>query len=650
MGNISEYNISFDIAALALSLVVLVYYKLKKKLVTEHTKWFEVLLWLSSLTALFDIFTVFGYEFNELVLLNNIINTIYLLLFGSIPYVYYIYYGSGLRLRSEMGLINKFLSFVPIMIEYIFVVLSPATGLVFYFDENGEYHHGSCFIVLYVVASIYLLATLVLAIKYRNTLSKGTRVVVYCYNIACLIAILLQFVMPKQLLLQFVLSLAVLLVYLSLENPKDEEDKQIGAYNRNAFIKLVTESFKQDKHFYLIGVQMFGYHELRETLGNESDNAIKRTIIDKLISKNKRLKVFSLDNDKLAIYTLEDDSNIEDITEEIKEAFSKTFRYNQIDVKVSTNICYIDCPDDIDNVDEALDLIEFLSTTYTGKEGADGIVVRASDELVSLRRREAKILSIMRKSIDNDLFEVYYQPIYSVKEDNYHSAEALIRLRDPELGFISPEEFIPMAEKNGMIVSIGEQVFRKVCKMISEEKIWEKGISFIEVNLSAVQCMEERLHDKLFGIMDEYGVPYECINLEITETATVVSKEVLWNNMQQFIDDSIFFSLDDYGMGYSNLSNVIKYPFNIIKIDKSMIWMAEHDERALKALEHTIAMVKDMDMSIVAEGVETKELVELLEKLGCDYFQGFYFSRPVPQDEFLKLLVEKNEMAKNSLE
>lgn len=141
----------------------------------------------------------------------------------------------------------------------------------------------------------------------------------------------------------------------------------------------------------------------------------------------------------------------------------------------------------------------------------------------------------------------------------------------------------------------------------------------------------------LYGIMDEYEIPYSCINLEITETT--LAKDILWNTMERMTVGGVTFSLDDYGTGYSNLTNILKYPFHIVKLDKSMVWYAMENECAMKALRHTVSMIQDLDMHIVAEGVETEEQLHILKDMGCEYLQGYYFSKPVPEREFLAKLV-----------
>jgi EAL domain-containing protein (putative c-di-GMP-specific phosphodiesterase class I) len=173
---------------------------------------------------------------------------------------------------------------------------------------------------------------------------------------------------------------------------------------------------------------------------------------------------------------------------------------------------------------------------------------------------------------------------------------------------------------------------------MSENKLWEKGIEYIEVNLSVMQCMQETLHAKLLQIMDEYKIPYNRINLEITETAAVVSNDTLKRNMDRLVEKGITFALDDFGSGYSNMAYIFDYSFDMIKLDKSMVWSAMDNEKAQKVLKHTIKMMKDMNLHIVAEGVETEEQANKLTEMGCDYFQGFLYSRPVDAEGFLKVL------------
>ncbi len=212
---------------------------------------------------------------------------------------------------------------------------------------------------------------------------------------------------------------------------------------------------------------------------------------------------------------------------------------------------------------------------------------------------------------------------------------------------ISPAEFIPIAEKSGLILPISDIIFRKVFAFIRDNELMSKGLQYIEINLSMIQCMQESFSDKLSGMMQEYGISSNRINLEVTETAAVNSPRRLRENMQELYERGIRFSLDDFGTGYSNIDSLMDLPLDMIKLDKSMIDMATYaaDDKGKIVLGSAVAMVKRMNMKIVAEGVETREQKEYLEAMGVAPLQGYYFSKPIPEEEFV-VFIEKFNVRK----
>ena len=231
-----------------------------------------------------------------------------------------------------------------------------------------------------------------------------------------------------------------------------------------------------------------------------------------------------------------------------------------------------------------------------------------------------------------------YQPIYCVEKAAYNSIEALVRYKTEEFGYIEPEEFVPLAEKNGLMLKIGSFVFREVCRFISENKLQEKGIEQVHVNLSVIQCMQEKLYEHIFDIMDHYNIDYSFINLNVTETTTIVANEVLLRNMNMMMKHNMFFSLDNYGTGLSNTNTLVKFPFKIVKLDKMLVHSAINDEKARIILHKTVTMVKDLKMKVVAEGVEDLGEYDMAIYAGCDYIQGFMFAKPLSAQEYLKFI------------
>ena len=274
---------------------------------------------------------------------------------------------------------------------------------------------------------------------------------------------------------------------------------------------------------------------------------------------------------------------------------------------------------------------------------SDNKVTLIRGEKLNMFQRERKIQEEIQKALINREFKVLYQPIWDKESDTIHSAEALVRTPIGELGFISPEEFIPISEKTGDIIEIGEFVFEEVCKMFSEHNVKQYGVEFIEVNLSTVQCMQRNLAKRFKEILDKYNVSASSINLEITESAAANSPEMFINTMSELKKLGFTFSMDDYGTGYSNLSHMYDTDFDIIKLDKSILWNSYKSKKADIILQNTVKMIKEMEHNIVIEGVETEEQKEYVSRLGCDYCQGYYFSKPVAKEEFIEYCKKYNK-------
>jgi EAL domain-containing protein (putative c-di-GMP-specific phosphodiesterase class I) len=215
-------------------------------------------------------------------------------------------------------------------------------------------------------------------------------------------------------------------------------------------------------------------------------------------------------------------------------------------------------------------------------------------------------------------------------------------MNDDKLGFVSPEEFIKVAEQTGLISQIGEIVFKKVCAFISENDPMQYGLDYIEVNLSTIQCMDPDLYDSFIRIMKKYHVPASAINFEITESAMIQNVTAMEDVTGKFRQDGFNFSLDDFGTGNSNFSYLIRYPFKLIKIDKSFLWNSEKNHKNAIVLKNMLELIKDLGKDTVVEGVETAAQRDMLRADGVRYLQGYFYSKPVPPDDFLKYLKDFN--------
>ena len=266
-----------------------------------------------------------------------------------------------------------------------------------------------------------------------------------------------------------------------------------------------------------------------------------------------------------------------------------------------------------------------------------------------MRRVDEKV----RNAVSDGNLEVYYQPIYSLKEKRFVSAEALLRLHDGDK-FIPPDLFITVAENNGSIVEIDDFVIQQVCRMISTRNIADLGIRYIELNLSVSDMLQDDIAGKLTRITESFHVQPSQINLEITETSDDTFTGVVEANVMRLSHLGFNFSLDDFGTGYSSLSRIIMMPFDIIKLDKTIVqspftMSSDIDKNnAMTLLESSADMIRQIGAETVAEGVETTEQLHKMEELGVEFIQGFYFARPMPEGDFVNAVKTMNLAAQAS--
>jgi predicted signal transduction protein with EAL and GGDEF domain len=248
--------------------------------------------------------------------------------------------------------------------------------------------------------------------------------------------------------------------------------------------------------------------------------------------------------------------------------------------------------------------------------------------------RATKLLQLetdLRRAMERDEFFVFYQPIMSLETGGLRGFEALVRWRHPEQGFIPPSDFIPVAEETGMIVQLGEYVLREACRQMRH---WEVVLPsdpplFMSVNLSVKQFSQPNLVETVAAILRETRLDSKNLKLEITESAVMENVETATELLNRLRALGLRISMDDFGTGYSSLSHLRRFPIDTLKIDRSFVTQMGDDEENAEIVRTIVGLAQNLGMDVVAEGVETPEQVATLKTLGCEYGQGYFFSKPL---------------------
>ncbi len=532
---------------------------------------------------------------------------------------------------------------LPFIAEAVLVISNFFNHKFFYYTDEGAegiiYHRGDMLWMFVVIGYYYVLFslvhTVVCYVKKRLSDVKYTALmVVFPINI---ITFQIQRLNPSLLTQMFGFAITVLILSFFVINPVENLDMETGAKSYTAFRNAIANVYMSDDDAFVVFGKLQNIASIRSALGYDMYMALLRQIADNFYSHLRGnikvdLNLFYLKNGLFA-YVIRGDYHVTTIESDVKVILPKLrdlFVVDGIRLKLDFAICGVAIPREIgsekqlvrfsETFDYAIPINEYVRYSEIAPE-KDFIVKNNIDRIIS-------------DAIQNDKFEMYYQPIYSTKEKAFISAEALIRLRDEQLGFVSPAVFIPAAEKSGSIIQIGEFVIRDVCRFLAQGDAANSGIRFVEVNLSVVQCMQANMAEKIQEILKEYNIDPNRINFEITETASDYLADAVLRTMNDISGNGNGFSLDDYGSGYSNLGRVMSFPYRIIKLDKSLV-DGLGDPRSYEVMRQTIILLKSLGAEIVVEGVEDEAKAIWFAEMGCEYIQGYYYAKPMPEREFI---------------
>ena len=639
-----EKIVYFDYAAIVILGVLIVSFITRKMLKGRLNRDFLFLVVTAFLTTIFDVYAVAFDRFGDTFYVGKyVFHTLYLL-FHSCTLPFYLIFVIGITGSAHKTTKNpsyKILMALPLEFEVFMLALNLFRHVVFHFDENGTYVRGSFFWVNYVVALFYLVASVIHLIHYRKTLQAGRFASIFLMIPAIILAVAVQFVFPELLIESFVISICSLYVCLVVIRPEENIDSETGLLRLPAYVDTIRKAEITKRHMVFVFIDISNFRTLNRSLGYRSSSSLFLEVA-KMISeecRNNRIhaEYYYIGEGKYRLIVENNDRPlVPEFAKTIQKKLSDGFTFREIEISLLANVSVAHWPENLQDEKGVM----LFGSQFDELNYRQGVIY--AKEIMSKKNFDIlkDLDGILEDALTTRKFEVYYQPIYSLKKKRFTTAEALIRLKTEEHGFIPPDLFIPVAEQNGTIHRIGRFVLEEVCRFIASDEFKDLQIDVIDVNLSAIQCLEKNLAREISMILGTYNIRPEQINLEITETAAAFEQNEMLTNIENLSARGFHFSLDDYGTGYSNISRAIEMPLSVVKLDKSITRIDENTKFYAIGM-NTIRMIKDMNMDIVAEGIEDEETLRKFEEMGCDYIQGFYFSKPLPKDEFIQFIHEQ---------
>lgn len=528
----------------------------------------------------------------------------------------------------------KRMLFVLIIFYTLIVIVNLKTGVLFWFDEAGKYHRGFLNSIGYGIVLLELLFMFICLFKYRSSVGKEMKHTFKMFPSIVVALIFIQVFNPEILLNGLIVAFVDVILFVSFFGQRRENDSVTGAGNRDGLFKELALRIGVRQKFQILLVVPKDFRVINQRHGHEMGNEFLYSIAAWMEETYKEAAIFRYIGVSFAVVLpYRNQQQSEKYVQEFQKRFNETWKVGpNEEVLVSSFSDVIYEGEDL----RENQIMEFLDYMLSFTKRSRQRYIHFDDVFADRFLRRRIITELLRKTAKEQVFETWYQPVYFSGEERCFSAEALVRMKDDKGRFIPLDEFIPIAEEIGVVNDIFWQVLEQVCRLI---KTYPKlPVESVSVNMSVAQFEEPELVQKINKLFKKWGIEPKKVKFEITERVIAFDAVQVKNIIRDMEEYGFRFYLDDFGTGYSNFASVVQYHFECIKLDKSLIHIVEEDKKGHDMVRGLIRLFHEMGLVVVAEGTETKEQANMLLELGADRIQGFYYAKPMPENELLDFM------------
>ncbi len=622
------WNYNLVIPNFCVLITFLIFYFSKPRLPVKINRSFIRILIVEMIAIGTDVISSLCLEHHELYpnIFLRLVNILFFATFLLRSFFFFLLTCDALKIRIAKTPVLAFLWGTVLIATELISVLNIHWDLLFSITEKG-FARASYYNIIYVCAFFYVSVSILFTLKKIHHMPKWVIISTLSFNGVLFLGYILRINLPKYLIMDSFCLLAIIIIYTSFETPSLYIENRTGNFNKKAMFNVMEEK-RGTKCQFIAGFVIYNYRELREMYSNlQMDMAIS-LIGQYLLKTFPKLVPFYVNNGEFVLLG-NDGSVCDKVEQELMKQFKNTWQVGE-DLDILLEIGFANVESGILIEDPDL-IIKGLNAALTKLEGIEKNHVTVTQKTLEVIEENTEVHLAMERAIEQDSVELFLQPVVDANTHKLVGAEALARIRDSFGNIVPPTLFIPLAERNGRINMLGKQMFEKTCKFISEHDIEAMGISWINVNVSPVQCLQYDLNEQFTSILKKYNVDVNKIHLEVTEAA-MIDYALLQKQILQMKKSGFQFVLDDYGSGYSNVSRLKKCPFINVKLDMEIVW--DYFKVQDEILPTLVQVFKRMNFTVTAEGIESKDMALEMKKIGCDYLQGFCFDQPLPAKDF----------------
>lgn len=631
-----QWSLAGDFMSFIVIFVLMLYFYEKRMLANIRIRLYRACLWSSMLSIILNAVCVYLIEHSDRVpyWVNMLFNSMYFELTVIVCSLIaaYVFIKMLEHVYDKSCLRRAFTGLAVVNVLYLAAVLyNLKSGIIFYFDPAGNYHRGPLNILGYGAMAVEIMMIYLCYIKNHPSVSQSVVRIIYTIPTITVLLCLFQFMYPQMIMNGTGMAIADLVLFISFQARELKKDHLTMAGNRESFFENISLRLAGGQQFQIVVLALRKFDIINKNYGHQKGDEFLYTIVKELRMLIPEAEVFRFGNVEFAlIIPWRSAEESAENYRRIKERCQEGWTVEWIHAHIRAAFMYLDYMGQHCTPSQLMDYVEYGIQKAKDSPSHD---VHFTETVMREYEEEKKILEIMQQSVEQRRFRVWYQPV-SHLESGFASAEALLRLNDYEGNPVPPSRFIPIAEESGMIDDLSWIVLEEVCELL--ERHPESQVKSISINMSMQQFADAGLEKRILDCLKRHHLTPDRLKIEVTERVLLHDMAYMKNVMYNMNHAGIGFYLDDFGTGYSNLASVLEFPFECVKLDKSLLIGFPGNPDSEMLVKTLIELFHSMGEKVVVEGIEDAAQAEFLKALGADRIQGYYYSKPLPEEAFEK--------------
>ena len=630
-------DMSYDIAAIIISAMLLFCLTRTKRARNLQNQVFQLLIEVNGLTAVFDVIKriLLRYGDNPSIWVLDLCTMGYFITHFAILPLLFLYSTSLIFDWKDFYRWLRLCFLIPLGLCYACLLTNPFFHWIYSFDEQGNYIRGNGLAVMYLFAAYFAIFNIFILMKYKKMFSSLRRNCSFFLLGFNLIGVVTQFIRPDLIVETCFTSFSFLMLFFVIQNPHVEMDNSTKLFNMRAFLLSTRARISHNEDFYVLEIVIENLNQVRL----QTRELLMRRVAQYLNMLGRDCVAYRIENNVFCVeITNYSEIVVDQIAEDVRNRFSGVWEIENEYIKLNAKIALLQLPEEFGDLECLLSVIrDFANHPYEDK-----IFLNCDFDLERVKRNIGVERVLVRALEQND-FEVSYTPIFSIKKKEMYGLQCRIKMMDEDLGYIYEKDIIQVAEKSSKLADINIWIMEKVLRAYDNNRQEFSKVEKIFLPLSSALCLQFGYENHFMEMIRKYNINPSVICLLLSERTTSIAKSNLSLSMRQLKQFGVSFGLYDYGNGYTNLSSVYEMPFTYLKVDSGILNDASTNEKTRIMLQYTLQLSDELNFKTMVGGVDDEEKMKILSRMECEYGEGNYLFGSLSEEEVLRVLRELPE-------